>query len=88
MLMPSYLINLKKQSVHRRYISLICGVLHPSNRYIEIPIGRDLNNRIQMASVQNPTPNRRACLVASRYNVIEVVGGGGVALMEWQLEIG
>ncbi|XP_057826931.2 RNA pseudouridine synthase 2, chloroplastic [Cryptomeria japonica] len=78
----------KRHTVHRRYISLTCGVPHSSNGYIEIPIGRDLNNRIRMASVQNPTPNRRARLAASRYNVIEVIGGGGAALVEWRLETG
>ncbi|KAH9296378.1 hypothetical protein KI387_039966, partial [Taxus chinensis] len=78
----------RRHTVHRRYISITCGVPHASNGHIEIPVGRDLNNRIRMAPIPNPTHNRQARFAASRYNVVEVVGGGGAALVEWKLETG
>lgn len=78
----------RRRTVFRRYISLTCGVPPGSNGRIEIPIARDLNNRIRMAAVSNPSVSRRARVAASRYRVIEVVADGGTALVEWQLETG
>lgn len=78
----------RRHTVFRRYISLTCGVPSGSNGRIEIPIARDLNNRIRMAAVPNPSVRRRARIAASRYRVIEAIAGGGIALVEWQLETG
>jgi len=55
----------RRRTVFRRYISLTCGVPPGSNGRIEIPIARDLNNRIRMAAVPNPSVSRRARIAAS-----------------------
>lgn len=78
----------KEHSIKRVYISLTCGVPSPVSGRIEIPIGRDVNNRIRMAAIPGSTKGRNARHAASRYRVIEVLAGGGSALVEWRLETG
>lgn len=41
----------KQHTIQRVYISLTCGVPSPASGRVDIPIGRDLNNRIRMAAV-------------------------------------
>ncbi|KAL4186618.1 hypothetical protein AMTRI_Chr09g34820 [Amborella trichopoda] len=78
----------KLHTIHRQYISLTCGVPSPSNGCIEIPIARDMNNRIRMAAVSGQNNTRKARLATSRYHVMEVLAGGGSALVEWRLQTG
>nr|XP_029123442.1 RNA pseudouridine synthase 2, chloroplastic isoform X2 [Elaeis guineensis] len=74
----------KLHTIHRVYISLTCGVPNPSSGRIEIPIARDSNNRIRMAAVLGTSNSRHARYAA----IIELLGRGGSALVEWRLETG
>ncbi|KAL6955006.1 23S rRNA pseudouridine(1911,1915,1917) synthase [Sarracenia purpurea var. burkii] len=78
----------KQHTIQRAYISLTCGVPSPISGRVDIPIGRDLNNRIRMTAVPGPSKCRQARHAASRYRVLEILAGGGSALVEWQLETG
>ncbi|XP_010533976.1 PREDICTED: RNA pseudouridine synthase 2, chloroplastic [Tarenaya hassleriana] len=78
----------KQHTIERVYVSLTCGVPSPSHGRIVIPIGRDLNNRIRMAAIPGLSNRGRARHAASRYKVIEILAGGGSALVEWRLETG
>ncbi|KAM7514033.1 hypothetical protein LguiA_003616 [Lonicera macranthoides] len=78
----------KQHTIQRVYISLTCGVPSPTSGRVDIPIGRDLNNRIRMTAVAGPSNSGKARHAASRYKVIEILAGGGSALVEWRLETG
>ncbi|XP_010241329.1 PREDICTED: RNA pseudouridine synthase 2, chloroplastic isoform X2 [Nelumbo nucifera] len=78
----------KLHTINRIYLSLTCGVPSLNSGRIEVPIGRDLSNRIRMAAVPSPNSSRQARHAASRYRVVEVLAGGGSALVEWRLETG
>ncbi|XVE69676.1 hypothetical protein DITRI_Ditri10aG0010100 [Diplodiscus trichospermus] len=78
----------KQHTIQRVYISLTCGVPSPSAGRIDIPIGRDSNNRIRMVAVPGLSHRERARHAASRYKVIEVLAGGGSAMVQWRLETG
>ncbi|XAR64222.1 23S rRNA pseudouridine(1911/1915/1917) synthase [Bertholletia excelsa] len=78
----------KQHTIHRVYVSLACGVPSPTSGRVDVPIGRDLNNRIRMAAVPGMSRSRQARHAASRYKVIEILAGGGSALVEWRLETG
>ncbi|XP_058219723.1 RNA pseudouridine synthase 2, chloroplastic isoform X1 [Rhododendron vialii] len=78
----------KQHTIHRVYISLTCGVPSPLSGRVDIPIGRDLNNRIRMTAVPGPSKCGHARHAASRYRVLEILAGGGSALVEWRLETG
>ncbi|KAB1203613.1 RNA pseudouridine synthase 2, chloroplastic [Morella rubra] len=78
----------KLHTIERLYISLTCGVPSPIAGRVEVPIGRDLNNRIRMAAIPGSNISRQARHAASRYKVIEILAGGGSALVEWRLETG
>ncbi|PSS31220.1 RNA pseudouridine synthase, partial [Actinidia chinensis var. chinensis] len=78
----------KQHTIQRVYISLTCGVPSPISGRVNIPIGRDMNNRIRMTAVSGPSKSRQARHAASRYRVIEILAGGGSALVKWQLETG
>ncbi|KAF7141079.1 hypothetical protein RHSIM_Rhsim06G0012300 [Rhododendron simsii] len=78
----------EQHTVHRVYISLTCGVPSPLSGRVDIPIGRDLNNRIRMTAVPGPSKCGHARHAASRYRVLEILAGGGSALVEWRLETG
>ncbi|XWS14421.1 hypothetical protein CRYUN_Cryun35bG0008100 [Craigia yunnanensis] len=78
----------KQHTIQRVYISLTCGVPSPSAGLVDIPIGRDSNNRIRMVAVPGLSHHGRARHAASRYKVIEVLAGGGSALVQWRLETG
>ncbi|RVW51021.1 RNA pseudouridine synthase 2, chloroplastic [Vitis vinifera] len=78
----------KLHSIHRVYISLTSGVPTPLSGRVEIPVGRDPNNRIRMTAVPGPSNSGQARHAASRYKVIEILAAGGSALVEWRLETG
>ncbi|XVF73942.1 hypothetical protein PTKIN_Ptkin13bG0021400 [Pterospermum kingtungense] len=78
----------KQHTIQRVYISLTCGVPSPSAGRVDIPIGRDSNNRIRMVAEPGLSHHGRARHAASRYKVIEVLAGGGSALVQWRLETG
>ncbi|KAA8537477.1 hypothetical protein F0562_027085 [Nyssa sinensis] len=78
----------KQHTIQRVYISLTCGVPSPVLGRIDIPIGRDLNNRIRMTAVPGSSKCGQARHAASRYRVTEILAGGGSALVEWRLETG
>ncbi|OVA15944.1 RNA-binding S4 domain [Macleaya cordata] len=78
----------KQHTIHRVYVSLTSGVPSPTSGRIEIPIGRDVNNRLRMTAVSGPNNSRQSRYAASRYRVIEVLADGGSALVEWRLETG
>ncbi|GAB2210463.1 hypothetical protein Droror1_Dr00015729 [Drosera rotundifolia] len=48
----------KERSVSRVYLSLTSGVPSPAAGRVEIPIGRDVNNRIRMTAVTGPNRSR------------------------------
>ncbi|XP_058219724.1 RNA pseudouridine synthase 2, chloroplastic isoform X2 [Rhododendron vialii] len=56
----------KQHTIHRVYISLTCGVPSPLSGRVDIPIGRDLNNRIRMTAVPGPSKCGHARHAASR----------------------
>ncbi|XP_062163458.1 RNA pseudouridine synthase 2, chloroplastic isoform X1 [Alnus glutinosa] len=78
----------KLHTIQRVYISVTSGVPSPTAGRVEVPIGRDFNNRIRMAAVSGSNNCRQARHAASRYKVIEILAGGGSALVEWRLETG
>ncbi|KAG8651692.1 RNA pseudouridine synthase 2, chloroplastic [Manihot esculenta] len=78
----------KQHSIQRVYASLTSGVPSALRGRIEIPIGRDVNNRIRMSAIPGPIKQGQARHAASRYKVIEILAGGGSALVEWRLETG
>ncbi|XP_012078835.1 RNA pseudouridine synthase 2, chloroplastic [Jatropha curcas] len=78
----------KQHTIQRVYISLTSGVPSALTGRIDIPIGRDVNNRIRMAAISGPVKQGHARHAASRYKVIEILAGGGSALVEWRLETG
>ncbi|CAG7904721.1 unnamed protein product [Brassica rapa] len=78
----------KLHTIERVYISLTTGVPSPSQGRIDVPIGRDSNNRIRMAAIPGSLSRGRARHAASRYKVVETLAGGGSALVEWRLETG
>ncbi|KAJ1376937.1 RNA-binding S4 domain [Sesbania bispinosa] len=78
----------KLRTIKRIYVSLTTGVPTPVAGRVEVPIGRDPNNRIRMTAVTGPVNSRKARHAASRYKVIEVLAGGSCALVEWKLETG
>lgn len=78
----------KLHTIERVYISLTSGVPSQSSGRIEVPISRDPNNRIRMAAIPGSNKHGQARHAASRYKVIEILAGGGSALVEWRLETG
>ncbi|XP_019244908.1 PREDICTED: RNA pseudouridine synthase 2, chloroplastic isoform X3 [Nicotiana attenuata] len=78
----------KKHTIKRVYVSITCGVPTSVSGRIDIPIGRDSNNRIRMVAIPGSHKGGRARNAASRYKVIEKLAGGGSALVEWRLETG
>lgn len=78
----------KMHTIRRVYVSLTNGVPSATSGRIEVPIGRDTNNRIRMSAIPGPSNGRQARYAASRYKVIEVLAGGSSALVEWRLETG
>lgn len=78
----------KEHTIQRIYISLTCGIPFPPSGRVEIPIGRDLTNRIRMTADTGPTKCGKSRYAASRYKVVEILAHGGSALVEWRLETG
>ncbi|XP_073285877.1 RNA pseudouridine synthase 2, chloroplastic [Primulina huaijiensis] len=78
----------KEHSIKRVYVSLTCGVPSSTSGCVDIPIGRDVNNRIRMIALPGSSTRGNARHAVSRYKVLEVLAGGGCALVEWRLETG
>ncbi|KAK9075063.1 hypothetical protein SSX86_003382 [Deinandra increscens subsp. villosa] len=78
----------KQHTIQRIYVSLTCGVPFPASGRVDIPIGRDLTNRIRMIADTGPAKCGKSRHAASRYRVVEILAGGGCALVEWKLETG
>ncbi|KAK1303694.1 hypothetical protein QJS10_CPB11g02049 [Acorus calamus] len=92
----------KLHTIHRVYISLTIGVPSPSSGRIDIPIARDsiiefvwLQSLVQMpvgglVKLLNALSFYWSMCIANyhRYKVIEILAGGGSALVEWRLETG
>ncbi|WVZ19590.1 hypothetical protein V8G54_006912 [Vigna mungo] len=78
----------KQRTIKRVYVSLTAGVPTPVSGRVEVPVGRDLNNRLRMTAVAGPANSRNARHAASRYRVIEILAGGSCSLVEWKLETG
>ncbi|KAE8659837.1 RNA pseudouridine synthase 2 [Hibiscus syriacus] len=56
----------KQHTIQRVYISLTCGVPSASAGRVDVPIGRDSNNRIRMAAVPGLSHHGRTRHAASR----------------------
>lgn len=56
----------KLRTIKRVYVSLTAGVPSPIAGRVEVPIGRDLNNRIRMTAVTGPVNSMKARHAASR----------------------
>ncbi|ESW08113.1 hypothetical protein PHAVU_009G019500 [Phaseolus vulgaris] len=78
----------KQRTIKRVYVSLTAGVPRPISGRVDVPVGRDLNNRLRMTAVAGPVNSRKARHAASRYKVIEILAGGSCSLVEWKLETG
>ncbi|CAK8569137.1 unnamed protein product [Lathyrus sativus] len=78
----------KLRTIKRVYISLTAGVPTPVAGRVEVPVGRDPNNRLRMTAVAGAVNSVKARHAASRYKVIEILAGGSCALVEWKLETG
>lgn len=57
----------KKHTIKRVYVSVTCGVPSPTCGRIEIPIGRDLNNRLRMIAAPGLNTRQKARYAASRW---------------------
>ncbi|CAL0318972.1 unnamed protein product [Lupinus luteus] len=78
----------KLRTIKRVYVSLTAGVPTPTAGRVEVPVGRDPNNRLRMTAVVGLGSSMKARHAASRYRVIEILAGGSCALVEWKLETG
>ncbi|KAL1309270.1 hypothetical protein HN51_051964 [Arachis hypogaea] len=78
----------KLRTIKRVYVSLTAGLPTPVAGRVEVPVGRDPNNRLRMTAVAGPLNPRKSRHAASRYKVIEILARGGCALVEWKLETG
>lgn len=56
----------KLHTIQRVYISLTCGAPSLSSGRVEVPIGRDPNNRIRMSAVTGSHKRGQARHAASR----------------------
>jgi len=56
----------KQRTIQRIYVSLTAGVPSPLSGRVEVPVGRDLNNRLRMTAVLGPVNSRNARHAASR----------------------
>lgn len=74
--------------ITRVYISLTSGVPNPTSGRVEVPIGRDINNRTRMVAATGRNHSGPVRHAASRYKVLEVLANGGAAVAEWRLETG
>jgi len=56
----------KQRTIKRVYVSLTAGVPRPISGRVDVPVGRDLNNRLRMTAVAGPVNSRKARHAASR----------------------
>lgn len=58
--------QIKQLAIKRVYVSLTVGVPTPVAGRVEVPVGRDINNRLRMTAVAGPVNSRKARHAASR----------------------
>lgn len=56
----------KERTIKRVYISLTCGVPGPLSGRVDVPVGRDVNNRIRMIATPGSSTHGRFRHAASR----------------------
>lgn len=56
----------KKRTIKRVYVSVTCGVPSPLSGRVDVPVGRDVNNRIRMIATPGSSTHGRARHAASR----------------------
>ncbi|XP_020551021.1 RNA pseudouridine synthase 2, chloroplastic isoform X3 [Sesamum indicum] len=56
----------KERTIKRVYVSLTCGVPSPATGRIDVPIGRDANNRIRMIAIPGSATHGKARHAVSR----------------------
>uniref|UniRef100_A0A7C9E396 RNA-binding S4 domain-containing protein n=1 Tax=Opuntia streptacantha TaxID=393608 RepID=A0A7C9E396_OPUST len=78
----------ESHTITRVYISLTSGVPNPTSGRVEVPIGRDINNRTRMVAATGRNHSGPVRHAASSYKVLEVLANGGAAVVEWRLETG
>ncbi|CAM6088062.1 unnamed protein product [Calypogeia fissa] len=78
----------KARTVRRSYLAMTCGLPPLSIGRVDVPIGRDPRDRKRMAAFPFASSNARTRSAASKYRVLEILAGGGSALVEWRLETG
>ena len=76
----------KDRSVGRAYLALTLGTPKSPSGRVQTNIGRDFRDRKKMAAFEYASATGR--LSASNYKVIEGLGSGRAALVEWRLETG
>ncbi|KAL4447413.1 hypothetical protein ABPG75_004632 [Micractinium tetrahymenae] len=76
----------KDRTVSRTYVSIALGVPRPPEGRVATNVGRDLRDRKKMAAFAYASARGRTA--ASNYKLLEVLAGGGAALVQWRLETG
>ncbi|KAF8057740.1 RNA pseudouridine synthase 2 [Scenedesmus sp. PABB004] len=76
----------KARSVGRVYASVTAGTPAPRRARVVTNVARDPGNRLRMAAA--PYGCARGRPAASNYEVLQVLAGGGAALVQWRLETG
>ncbi|GFP86623.1 pentatricopeptide repeat-containing protein at1g20230 [Phtheirospermum japonicum] len=62
----------KKHTIKRVYVSLTCGVPSPTSGRVDIPIGRDPNNRIRMIASPGSSTRGKARSAVSRNKLVSL----------------
>ncbi|KAL0360493.1 UNVERIFIED_CONTAM: Pentatricopeptide repeat-containing protein [Sesamum radiatum] len=60
----------KERTIKRVYVSLTCGVPSPAAGHIDVPIGRDANNRIRMIAIPGSATHGKARRAVSRTKLL------------------
>eukprot|EP00878_Enallax_costatus_P026547 GHUV01028493.1.p1 GENE.GHUV01028493.1~~GHUV01028493.1.p1 ORF type:complete len:212 (+),score=21.49 GHUV01028493.1:133-768(+) len=76
----------KDRTVSRIYNSITTGVPNPLAARVATNIVRDPGNRLRMMAV--PYGTGRGRTAASNYQCLEIIAGGGAAVVQWKLETG
>ncbi|XP_042063093.1 pentatricopeptide repeat-containing protein At1g20230-like [Salvia splendens] len=63
----------KKRNIKRVYVSLTCGVPTPHSRRVDVPVGRDVNNRIRMVATPGSATQGRARHAVSSWNMSSIL---------------
>ncbi|KAL1542868.1 pentatricopeptide repeat-containing protein-like protein [Salvia divinorum] len=63
----------KKHTIKRVYVSLTCGVPTPLSGRVDVPVGRDVNNRIRMIATPGSATQGRARHAVSSWNMSSIL---------------